>query len=289
MVLESITNPIFAKKHPFRLFLVGILFATISVIFSLWIFKSQTSLVMVFLTVTATVPLMYATMQEEEEEDLIQKNEIGILKEHSKTILFLSFLFLGFVVAFSLFAIFLPSDLAETVFSAQLDTIKAINANVAKLTGQAFDLSYGMEAFVMIFLNNVKVLLFCLFFAFFFGAGAIFILTWNASVISAAIGAYFRNGIEYYAMSHGLTKVAIYFGVFSLSLLRYMIHGSFEIVAYFIGGLAGGIISVGMINHTLQSNKFKVILFDAFTLMTLAIVILVFAGLIEVFVTPLFF
>src|SRR3989344_1097763 len=116
MVLESITNPIFAKKHPFRLFLVGILFATI-----------------------------------------------------------------------------LPSDLAETVFSAQLDTIKAINTNVAKLTGQAFDLSYGMEAFVMIFLNNVKVLLFCLFFAFFFGAGAIFILTWNASVISAAIGTYFRN------------------------------------------------------------------------------------------------
>lgn len=289
MVLESLTNPVSAKDHPLKLFFIGILFATISLIFSLWIFKSQTSLVMVFLTVMVAVPLMYATMQEEEEEDLVDQTERNILKEHSKAIFFLGSMFMGFVVAFSLFYIFLPVDMSEMVFSTQLDTIKAINANVAKLTGHAFEFSYGMEAFVMIFLNNLKVLFFCLFFAFFFGAGSIFILTWNATVISAAIGSYFRAGLEHYAGAIGLAKVASYFGVFSLSLLRYMIHGSFEIIAYFVGGLAGGIISVGMINHTLQSKKFKVILFDAFTLLVIAVIILVFAGLLEVFVTPMFF
>ncbi len=289
MVLESLTNPISAKKHPFKLFFVGFLFATIAVIFSLWIFKSQTSLVMVFLTVLVTVPLMYATMQEEEEEDLIQNSERSILKEHSKAILFLGCMFLGFIVAFSMFAIFLPADMSNMVFSTQLDTIRAINANVAKVTGNAFDMSYGMEAFVMIFLNNIKVLMFCLFFAFFFGAGAIFILTWNASVISAAMGMYFRSGIEHYAHLAGWSKVAAYFGVFSFSLLRYMLHGSFEILAYFIGGLTGGIISIGMVNHTLQSKKFKTILFDAFTLTVIAVLVLVFAGLVEVFVTPVFF
>src|SRR3989344_2654844 len=89
-------------------------------------------------------------------------------------------LFLGFIFLY----IFLPPDLVKLLFSSQLDTIDSINSRVS---GKAIDTT---NIFAQIFLNNIKVLMFCIFFAFFYGAGAIFILAWNASVISAAIGTF---------------------------------------------------------------------------------------------------
>ena len=51
---------------------------------------------------------------------------------------------------------------------------------------------------------------FCVFFSFFYGAGAIFILVWNASVISAAIGSFVRSNIEKLAAAEGLMIVVNY-------------------------------------------------------------------------------
>ena len=65
-----------------------------------------------------------------------------------------------------------------------------------------------------------------------------------------------------------------------------MTHGFFEILAYFIGGLAGGIISVAIINHDVRSPKFRIILKDSFDLILIAIAILIIAAFIEVFITP---
>ena len=37
--------------------------------------------------------------------------------------------------------------------------------------------------------------------------------------------------------------------MYAIGMTRYMTHGIFEILAYFIGGLAGGLISVAIIRH----------------------------------------
>jgi hypothetical protein len=60
-----------------------------------------------------------------------------------------------------------------------------------------------------------------------------FILTWNASVIGAAIGNFIRTEISRYAGSLGFAKAAAYFQIISLGLLKYAIHGIPEILAYF--------------------------------------------------------
>ena len=196
-------------------------------------------------------------------------------------------MFVGFVIAFSLAYIFLPTDLVKDIFNAQENTIKNINSQISAQTINSA--SVGGELFVQIFSNNVKVLLFCIFFSFFYGAGSIFILTWNASVISAAIGSFFRTNISEYATKIGLEKVGGYFHIYGLSLLRYFIHGLPEILGYFIGGLAGGIISVAVIQHDFGSRTFKHILLDSVDLIIIALAILLFAGLVEVYVTPMFF
>ena len=288
MVLESLSNPDKAERKPWDLLFIGIIYAAIALFLAVWVFREEASIVMVLLTVIAAVPLMYNTIRHEEEKDAVITREKTLLKEHGKALSFFIFLFIGFVIAFSLAYIFLPTSIVDSTFKTQTTTIQNINNQIS---GQSIDSNSvgGSGLFMQIFMNNIKVLLFCIFFSFFYGAGAIFILTWNASVISAAIGSFFRTNISVYAEQFGFLKIAGYFHIYSLSLLRYFIHGIPEILAYFIGGLAGGIISVAVIKHEFGTKVFRRVLFDSINLIILAIFVLVIAGLLEVYVTPLLF
>jgi uncharacterized membrane protein SpoIIM required for sporulation len=301
MVLESIMSPQKAEKKPWDMIFVGFLYASVAMFLAVWVFKEEASLVMVLLTVIASVPLVYNTIRLEEEKDLEIDREWTLLKEHSKALSVFVFLFLGFVFAYTIWFVFLPDSMVQATFDTQLSTIKAINTQItggssflssANVFGKQVDAAATISTTSLLYhiiANNLKVLLFCVFFSFFYGAGAIFILTWNASVISAAIGTFVRNNIGSYASAIGLTKVGGYFHIFSLGLLRYSLHGIPEILAYFIGGLAGGIISIAVIRHDFGTKTFKKILVDSMDLIALAVAVLFIAGVLEVYVTPLFF
>jgi uncharacterized membrane protein SpoIIM required for sporulation len=283
MALESLIRPSKAAEHPSKMFFVGFLYASIALFLATWIFRSHASLIMVFLTVIASLPFMYKTMQREEKIDLELKDEKIILKRHASVIKYLLALFIGYVLAYSLWFVVLPGTMVQSLFSSQINTISAINNQIS---GAA--ISSG-SIFLQIFFNNFKVLLFALFFSFFYGAGAIFILTWNASVIGTAIGLFVKDKLAELALVAGSVNIFHYFQFFSLGLLRYAIHGIPEIAAYFIGGLAGGIISVAMVNRDLESKKFLTILKDALDLSIIALLILVVAAFLEVYITPLIF
>jgi len=290
-VLESLTSPERLEKKPWDLFFLGAVYALLGIFLSLWVFKEQATIVMVLLTVMAAVPLMYTLLKAEEKKDLTISSEKNLLKEHSKLLLALMFLFLGFVATFSLAYIFLPVDIVEGtdetpgLFSSQEQTINEINTRAIGFN-EVSGKTYANGLFLRIFGNNLKVMLFCVFFSFFYGAGAIFILTWNATVISAALGNFFRTHISSYAATVGLTSIGSYFQVYALGLLRYFIHGLPEILAYFIGGLAGGLISVAVVRHDFSTSVFGRVMKDALHLIILAVIVLVIAGVLEVYVTP---
>ena len=273
MVLEDLIYPNKAERKPWELFFLGFLYASIGAVLALWIFRSQASMIMVLLTTVACIPLVYKTFKYEEEKDTRISDERILLKEHWKALLFLTYLFFGFIISYSLFFIFLPQTTTEGLFNVQIATINQINA---KITGNLISESVLFK----IFFNNFKVLLFTVLFAFFYGAGTIFILTWNASVIGVAIGDFARQKISVFSE---------YFTILPLAIGRYMTHGFFEILAYFIGGLAGGIISVAIINHDARSERFRIILKDSFDLILIAIAVLIIAAFIEVFITPLIY
>ncbi|MBI2109935.1 stage II sporulation protein M [Candidatus Woesearchaeota archaeon] len=294
MVLESLITAPTAEKKPWDLFFIGFLYASVAMFLSVWVFREEASLVMILLTVIACLPLVHKTFKLEEEKDTKITKERTLLKEHGKAITFFMFMFMGFVFAFAIWYVFLPDNIVATVFATQIKTIKSINMQIAGVGvsgNSAVDsaVSGAGGIFMQILSNNIKVLLFCIFFAFFYGAGAIFILAWNASVISAAVGNFIRENISAYAAASGLTNVAGYFHVFSLGLLKYSIHGIPEILAYFIGGLAGGIISVAVIRHDFNTDSFKRILTDAFDLILVAVFVLLVAAWIEVYITPALF
>ena len=273
MVLESLIFPKKAERKPGELFFLGALYVSVGILLSLWIFKSEASMVMVLLTVIACIPLLYRTLKREEKKDTFIYEERNLLREHGKALKFLMFLFFGFIVAYSLWLVVLPEDSASNLFRVQIATINQINS---KIIGNTIN----SNVILQIFFNNLKVLFFSILFAFFYGAGAIFILTWNASVIGAAIGDFAKNK---------LAEVSTYFISIPIAIGRYMTHGIFEILAYFVGGLAGGIISVAIINHDINSDKFRIIMRDSLDLIMLSIILLVISTLVEVFVTPLIF
>lgn len=284
MVLESLINPFKAEKSPWKLILIGFAITCVAMLLSYWVFRDQASIVFVFLTVMACIPLMFAIIKEEEKKDVSDFHEVELLKEHSKAIKAFMALFLGVTLAVALWYVVVPGHMNSALFESQIDTINQINGRVTGMAGTG-----GLGDFSKIFFNNVKVLIFCILFSFLYGAGAIFILAWNASVIGTAIGNYVRSQLAVLAQQTGLEQAAMYFNVVSIALFKYVIHGVPEILAYFVAALAGGIISVGVIKHDFKGRKFEHIILDSADLLLLSLGILLVAAGLEVWVTPLIF
>ena len=101
--------------------------------------------------------------------------------------------------------------------------------------------------------------------------------------MATAVGSFIKNNINQVTGIYGYLTISL------AGLLQYLTHGIPEIIAYFIGALASGIISVALVNHDTQNKNFKILLKDAGSLIMIAVALLLIAGLIEVYLTPLFF
>ena len=73
------------------------------------------------------------------------------------------------------------------------------------------------------------------------------------------------------------------------AMLRYFIHGLPEIAAYFVAAIAGGIISFAIIRRDILTKNFQKIAFDTSNLIIISIVLLIISGLLETYLTPLFY
>jgi uncharacterized membrane protein SpoIIM required for sporulation len=283
MVLEALANPIKVEKTPIVAFLLGILYSSVAVFLSLWIFRQQSSMIMILLTVMAALPLIYSTFKIEESKDIVSINEISLLKEHSKVLMILVFLFVGFVVSFSFWYVLFPTELTNILFQTQTQTISAINNQVAGHVTQ------NSLVFSRILGNNLRVLAFSFLFSVIYGMGIIFILVWNASVIGTAMGHFIENSISQSLAKYGSVGVLTYLNAMSMSILRYFTHGIPEMAAYFIGGLAGALVSIALVRKHFMTIKFERVLFDVTTLMVISLLLIVAAAVVEVYITPTFF
>ena len=282
-MLESMFNPRRLEKGPWKMFFIGILYASLSLLLAKWFFakdavlSNYSGIIVVTFCVMFTIPFMYFIIKEEEAEDEEVFGLLSVWKIHKDAVYAFLWLFLGFIIAFSFWFIVLQDS---TLFNAQIQTYCMINSpgsidscvdkyDFSKPTGAATQ----ELRFLSIIENNVYVMIFTLIFSLIFGAGAIFILAWNASVISAAISIF---------AGHNISEIP-------LGISRYMIHGFPEIAAYFITALAGGIFGVGIIRNGVKSKRFLHVIENTAILLFIALIILVLAALIEVYLTPALF
>jgi uncharacterized membrane protein SpoIIM required for sporulation len=286
-MLELFINPKRAERKPWQMFFIGLIYASLAVILPNLIFGKDPVLsqylgvFVVTFCVIFTMPFVYYTIKLEERKNIEYEEETKLLKEHWKAISVFLWLFLGFVVAFSIWSMVLPNG--TNIVNAQIKVYCQINQhsnfdNCLKqyglsATGGVTGHVTAKERFFSIFANNVYVMIFTLILSLIFGAGAIFILAWNASVIVAAINIFTKSQ---------LLQLPIGLG-------RYMIHGIPEIAAYFVAALAGGILSIAVIRRDLNKERFWGILQDSLNLLIIALVILFASAIIEVFITPKLF
>ncbi len=285
-MLESIINPQRLEKGPWKMLFVGIIYGSLSLLLVRWFFggdvvlSQYSGMIVVLFSVMFALPFMYFIIKQEEEEDEQVFGFLSVWKIHKDAVFSFMWLFLGLIIAFSFWYIVLQDP---NLFNAQIETYCRINSpgNLENCVSNYYLSQIGESTgavtkqlrFLSIIENNIYVMIFTLILSLIFGAGAIFVLAWNASVIAAAIGVFTQ-----YKVSE-----------IPLGIARYMIHGFPEIAAYFITALAGGIFGVGVIRNGVKSKRFLHVVENVVILLFIAILILIFAAVIEVWFTPIFF
>ena len=284
-MLEDIIHPKRTQKGPWKMFFIGLIYASLSLILVHWFFsqdpdlsKASGMMVVLFL-IMFSLPYMYFIIRKEEKEDETIDGFKGVWDAHKDALYAFMWLFLGFVIAFSFWYIVLQDG---NLLNFQLQTYCRINspANIDGCIEQYIMGSDKVSGAVLketrllsIIENNVYVMIFTLIFSLIFGAGAIFILIWNASVIAAAIGIFTKYSWQEIPLGIG----------------RYMIHGLPEIGAYFVAALAGGIFGVGILRHGIKDERFYKVLQHSIMLLFIAIILILIGGIIEVYFTPVLF
>lgn len=265
-MLNIVFNPKKAERHPLEMLLIGFFYASLSILLGAWIFPEYSSLVMIFFTVISCMYVIQGAIKLEESKELDTRSEEWILQEHYKALSFLLFLFLGFVFAFSFWAFILPPERVTLLFGIQGAVVERIQA--LAFTGN----SITQAPFFIIFSNNLKVMLISLIFAFFYGAGAIFVLAWNASVMGFVIGTLARDTLGAIALPIAFTK--------------YFLHGVPEMLAYLTTALAGGIIYIAFLRGDLFRQGYaKRLIIDTVIMILISIVLLALSSLIEVYIS----
>lgn len=304
MVLEELESVYQLRKHPFSMFLLAFLFTPVAIWVSFFIFPESSSLASLFFIVIPALHLFQQLLTTEEEEEVRKPlKTMTFLERHFDLIQIYSWFFIGLIIAFSFWYVILPTQgeqlclssglcfdapFRENIFEEQdkqLNAIQGIRNTISgQATGSPVNSSNFWDVTFFIFSNNATVLLLAIIFSFLFGAGSLFLIVWNASIIGTVMGKTAVATILSHPEQGTLIAVATGYLAGLLHGIGFVPHGIPEIVSYFIGAIAGGIISASIAKKQYRTNEFEIIAKDAFVLIIIAIVILFIAAVIETFV-----
>lgn len=281
MVVEEIFSPKNIRKHSINMTFFAFILGTLALWSSYILFPAHVSILVIAFITIGTVPLIHKIFIEAEyvQERIKRKTVI-----HRELVKAYAFFFIGLIICFSFWYLVLPSQdtticLSEGIcmknvsrdlfFAEQIKTLKGISQLKTELTGK---LIVGGNIcaqnpvcwFEVIFFNNLEILMLAIIFSFLYGAGAIFLIGWNASIIGVLIA---QNILA-----------ANHFGFLGL-----LPHGIPELVAYFSAAIAGGLLSVAVVKRKIKKYAFKQIMEEVMIFILLGVVSLIVGAIIETY------
>lgn len=286
-MLELIALPKRDEKKPRRLFFIGFLYASLAflivkLIFSKDVVLSESSgiLIVMFSALFSIIFVFYA-LKTDEKENIKQESDEKAIEYDWKILKTLLYLFLGFVAAFTILQIIFPNQLT---FNSQIKTYCVINKpfqyqnclDINKINETLAGINPELSlSFSAVFLNNATVAIFVLIFSLIFGAGVIFIIAWNASILGTVIA--FSAKYRFSNLPSGI--------------LKFLIHSIPEIIGYLAVAIAGGTASFALVSFLRKKlskeNTIKIIRRSLY-LILIGIFMLFIAGLIEIYISPNF-
>lgn len=267
MVLESFVKPRDVYSSPWKMIVLSFIFVSIA-LFAADYVGIQKSVIAITLVCLPAVPFVWKLF--EFEEDNTERNIASGLRSvtnHLPGLLVMVNFFLGMLIGFAVWNVVLPVEKSSELFSVQLNELSAIKAS---FTGNVVASSPAVLMFEKIFFHNFGVLALILLFSVIYGAGAVLVLTWNASVIATFL---VQNAKQYLAT--GGLAVGL-----SAGFLGILPHGTFELLAYLLAAIAGGVVSFAL-TREVKSNKTLSVLFDCAKLAAWSIILLSIGALIE--------
>ncbi len=309
-MIESLFNPKIIREKAtkrWEIFVAGFIFTIVAVLFSINVIPPTDGatglgfLIIAFICIPAAPFFVQLFKIEEKEEFKKCRYKVfakNLFTRHLDVIGVFAFFFLAVVFASSLIYVAVPEETSNNIFGEQVTDLRAKGV----LTGQATDtfqieenkpneghmLSGASFGFGEIVLNNFTVLSLAFLFSFVFGAGAIFLISWNASIIGVLIGKIAENPEALGLIDTG-NLLTNYLIALPITILRLLPHGIFEFGAYFIGAIAGGVLSAGVIQESLRKRRtnfkhLKPVIIDSCIYLGIAFVLVVIGAVIEVLV-----
>jgi len=272
MVLEHIFPEDWLEKKGRYAFILGIIYSVIGILISSILFPGDPALVAVAFTSLLLLPELYKIFSIEERQERMEqrvgiralwRDDVGVVRIYI-------FLFLGILLVYSVGTILMPEMQANSLFREQLE-IRFGQGFAGQATGL-----FSSGLFWDLLSNNFLVLIACFIMALLTGDGAIFLITWNASVWGTIFGITAKGA----GMFTG--KTAFYF--FGLIMLVVFPHMIIEAISYFLAAISGSVISKDVILEKFASEKFMEVFGFNLYLLLFALVFLVLGALVETFV-----
>lgn len=274
MVLESIIGERNIRKNPFLICLITFVLTVISIFFADRLFPVHGSVLSVAFVTIALVPIIHNILSSEESDELLErKSAATFFARHFNVLLLYIWIFVGVILAFALVYTVSSTEDRAVFFSDQISAFCQISGGNScqngipssisgKATGSALNACQNIatkdvvSCTTYILQNNAWVLIFILTLSFLYGAGAIFIIAWNASILGVFFGEMFLLGQHLRS-----------FGFLQGMLIG---HGPPELFSYVFGALAGAILSAAISKGDFFRHEGTIIIKDVLFLLVLA-------------------
>ena len=265
---------------------VTILISLGSMYFAKSMFPTHASVLSVAFITIGVVPLLHIILSRETDDEVhCRKSAPTFFARHFNLIQLYLWVFVGIILSFSVVYVISPPAERTLLFSEQIGEFCAISGSDActgnsplsaisgKATAMAFDecknpaTSTVASCTGFILGSNSKVLFAVIGLSIIYGAGAIFIIAWNASILGVFFG-------EMFLMNEHVKS----FGFLQSMLVG---HGPPELFAYIFGALAGAILSAIISRGEFFTHNFYVLLTDVVFLAALAIFSVIYGAATE--------
>ena len=274
MVLEQIFPENWLETKGRYAFLLGVIYSVVGILLAKFLFRGDPALVAVGFTSLLLLPELYKLFSIEERKESLQtkvsirslwRNDIDIVRIYI-------FLFLGILLVYSIGTILLPSFTTNTLFREQLEVRFGQGFAGNAFAGGTFSASL----FFSLLSNNFLVLIACFIMALLTGDGAIFLITWNASVWGTIFGITAKNASLFTGGNAYLTFILIMLIVFP--------HMIIEGISYFLAAISGSVISKDVILEQFMSNRFFEVFGFNLYLLLFGLLSLLLGAFVETFV-----
>ncbi|MEK6822384.1 MAG: stage II sporulation protein M [Nanoarchaeota archaeon] len=259
MVFEQFLEVDRVKRHVLSIAGLGVLYVGVSFLVAAYFFGRDVSVAMLFSITILLLPSAHALVASEEKIER-RTGTRHFLRNHKDIFRTYLLLFVGILVAY----IALGLVFGDGIFTYQLGFLGARGDITGDIAANARGHVPTPGSVLGVATQNAIVIIIGFVLSLFFGAGALFLITLNASVFAAFV-------------VHVSRQVANPAGIIGL----FLIHTIPEMAGFLVASIAGGVVSRAIMKERLGSDKFRNVMKDALVLLAIAVGIIIIAAVLE--------